>query len=84
MQRELKCNPVKGSWVIYPHIYSIEDGGFSVTAEDKYIEKRNGYEEIISNDKLFNIILSKTRACLDCGNKKNVRRVSMSIFGGER
>lgn len=72
MQRDLKHNNdlQKGSWVIYPHIDSIEDGGLRVTADDKSIEKRNGYEEIISDDKLFNMVLSKTRACLNCGNKK--------------
>jgi len=56
MQRELKYNSdmQKGSWVIYPHIHSIEDRGLRVTAEDKCIEKRDGYEGIISDDRLFN------------------------------
>ena len=74
----------KGSWVIYPHIESIENGGFRVTAENKRIEKRDGYEEIISNDKFFNIVLSKTRTCLDCGNKKKCAPgITVTFWGRE-
>jgi len=86
MQQDLKYNneSTKGSWVIYPHIESIENGGLHVTAENKCIEKRDGYEEIISNDKLFNIILSKTRACLNCGNKKKCAPgISVTFWGRE-
>ena len=72
MQLDLKHNSesARGSWRINPHIESIEKIGLKVTGEDKSIEKRDGYEEIISNDVLFNILLSKTRACINCGNKK--------------
>ena len=86
MQLELKHNNelTKGSWSIVPHIIGIEKMGLKITTEDKSIEHRDGYEEIISNNNLFNVILSKTRACLNCGNRKKCAPgIKITFWGRE-
>jgi hypothetical protein len=65
----------KGSWVILPHIIGLEKNG---------VDNRNGYEKIISNKKIINIIWSKVRSCSDCGNtKKCAPGINIKLWGKE-
>ena len=85
MQQELNYSneSTKGSWVVYPHITSVEEQP-RITSDDKIIDKKDGYEEILLNDKLLNMILSKVRLCLNCGNKaKCAPGININFWGNE-
>jgi hypothetical protein len=69
----------KGSWVILPHI-----SGIGNYPHDTNIGINIGYEEIVSNEKIFNIICSKVRPCSNCGNsKKCAPGININFWGKE-
>jgi hypothetical protein len=75
-------DPQNGSWVVHPHVSTLEEGSHFTTTDDKSFNNRNGYEEFISNEKMANMIYSKFRPCLNCGNKKKCAPgISVTLWG---
>lgn len=73
----------KGSWVTGPPSLWTESS-HRITTEDKSYNMKDGYEEIIANDKITNMLRSKVRPCMDCGNKKKCGPGINIYFLGEK
>ena len=72
-------NSTKGSWVIIPGIIGLE-GVPRITV----VNDNNDYKKIISDENLFNMILSKVRSCSNCGNKKKCAPgINVNFWGKE-
>ena len=81
-------NPVKGSWLIVAPVQAADDAPRLIpdrVADGFVCIADNGdYEEILSNEVMVDMVLSKLRKCTNCGNKnKCAPGITVNLWGRE-